>query len=369
MTGPGSERRPSTVTRRRSSPRSRRRRGCSTARRPSVHARPAAAPGRVRRDGPQRGDQRDRAGALGPARAAARGAGLRAAGRARPRAASACTRTSTGRSSEPGAGGLRGGALAIAVAAGFDAVKVAPFDGLRWEPEQDRARSPPDRRRAGPDRRGPRRGRAGRRCADRLSRAVQSADCDRGRPPRWRRSIRTGSRRPSRSATSKAGGASAIPPAPDWPAGSSWSASRRTGGSSRRPGSTCVMPDVKYCGGIGGLAQVTALAASFGTEVAPHNPSGPVATAATAHAALAPATPQIVEFAWGETSWRSELVGGGETIEGGRIRLDGRPGLGSASTRSSRPAIRSRRRRSRPTSGSAESIVAPPIGPSHTYPR
>ncbi len=91
-----------------------------------------------------------------------------------------------------------------------------------------------------------------------------------------------------------------------------------------------VMPDVKYCGGIGGLAQVTALAASFGTEVAPHDPSGPVATAATAHAALASATPQIVEFAWGETSWRSELVGGRETVEGGRIWLDGRPGLGVA---------------------------------------
>ena len=88
------------------------------------------------------------------------------------------------------------------------------------------------------------------------------------------------------------------------------------------------MPDVKYCGGIGGLVQVTALAASFGTEVAPHDPSGPVSMAATAHGALASATPQIVEFAWGETSWRSELVRGGETIDGGRIRLDGRPGLG-----------------------------------------
>jgi len=42
-----------------------------------------------------------------------------------------------------------------------------------------------------------------------------------------------------------------------------------------------VMPDVKYAGGIGGTLRVGELAAAHGTTCAPHNPSGPICHAAS----------------------------------------------------------------------------------------
>ena len=90
-----------------------------------------------------------------------------------------------------------------------------------------------------------------------------------------------------------------------------------------------IMGDVKYCGGIGALRDVAALADAYGIELAPHNPSGPVSTAATAHVAAAmPHVIPIMEFAWGEADWRSSLVGGAEAVDGGRVRVPtgARPG-------------------------------------------
>jgi galactonate dehydratase len=43
-----------------------------------------------------------------------------------------------------------------------------------------------------------------------------------------------------------------------------------------------IMPDVKHCGGILEGRNISALADLEGVKVAPHNPSGPVATAASA---------------------------------------------------------------------------------------
>ena len=116
-----------------------------------------------------------------------------------------------------------------------------------------------------------------------------------------------------------------------------------------------VMPDVKYCGGISGLVQVAAVAESFGVAVAPHDPSGPVSTAATAQAALAAPTPQLVEFALG----RDDVA-----VRAGRRRDDRRRAafVARRSARARRrprrgaspPPTRSSRRRCRPTSGSAE---------------
>ena len=90
-----------------------------------------------------------------------------------------------------------------------------------------------------------------------------------------------------------------------------------------------VLADVKYCGGIAGLAAVATIADSFGIAMSPHNPSGPVSTAATVHVAAASShVVHLTEFAWGEADWRSALVGGAEVIDGGRIRIPRGPGLG-----------------------------------------
>jgi len=89
-----------------------------------------------------------------------------------------------------------------------------------------------------------------------------------------------------------------------------------------------VMPDVKYVGGITGLRAVAAIAASRGILVAPHNPSGPVATLATLAAAAGLPNVLILEHAWGECDWRSPLVGGVERLADGAMRPPDEPGLG-----------------------------------------
>ena len=50
-----------------------------------------------------------------------------------------------------------------------------------------------------------------------------------------------------------------------------------------------VMPDVKHCGGLTEARRIAAIADLYGVAVSPHNPSGPVATAASVHNPMAPA--------------------------------------------------------------------------------
>lgn len=89
-----------------------------------------------------------------------------------------------------------------------------------------------------------------------------------------------------------------------------------------------VMPDVKHCGGIAAALGIAAAAAARGVAFAPHNPSGPVAMAASAQ--IAAALPQVrsLEYAWGEVSWRPELVAPREQIEAGHLIVPTAPGLG-----------------------------------------
>jgi len=44
-----------------------------------------------------------------------------------------------------------------------------------------------------------------------------------------------------------------------------------------------IQPDICHCGGISELRRIAALAEMYGIQVAPHNPKGPVATAASVH--------------------------------------------------------------------------------------
>ena len=88
------------------------------------------------------------------------------------------------------------------------------------------------------------------------------------------------------------------------------------------------MPDVTIVGGISELKKVAALAEARGIPTAPHGPFGPVTTAASVHAMAAhPAFP-ILEYAWGEVPWRHALTLPAEKITNGRIALPQTPGLG-----------------------------------------
>ncbi len=92
----------------------------------------------------------------------------------------------------------------------------------------------------------------------------------------------------------------------------------------------CIMPDVKHCGGIGPLLAIAEAADAYGVTVAPHNPSGPVALAATAQVAATLPTLRAFEYAWGEVAWRPDLVSPRERIEDGAYVLPDTPGIGVA---------------------------------------
>ncbi len=89
-----------------------------------------------------------------------------------------------------------------------------------------------------------------------------------------------------------------------------------------------VMPDVTVVGGIAELKGIAEMAETFGVPTAPHGPFGPVAVSAGMHAMASHPGFLILEFGWGEIPWRKELTIPPEEIVNGRIRPGRRPGLG-----------------------------------------
>jgi len=89
-----------------------------------------------------------------------------------------------------------------------------------------------------------------------------------------------------------------------------------------------IMPDVKHCGGILEGRKIAAMAELDNVAVSPHNPSGPVATAASVQLCAGLSNVSLLEFAWGEVPWRAELINPPEQIVNGRIRVPDTPGFG-----------------------------------------
>ena len=89
-----------------------------------------------------------------------------------------------------------------------------------------------------------------------------------------------------------------------------------------------IMPDVKHCGGLQEARNIAALADLHDVAVSPHNPSGPVATAASVQLCAGMPNFDVLEYQWGEVGWRGDLVDPPERFDNGRIALTGRPGLG-----------------------------------------
>ena len=89
-----------------------------------------------------------------------------------------------------------------------------------------------------------------------------------------------------------------------------------------------ILPDVKHVGGMSGLKKIATLAAARNVMVTPHNPSGPVATAASVQCMASVPNFAILEYAWGEVDWRATLIDPPEEIVGGFIDVPSRTGLG-----------------------------------------
>jgi galactonate dehydratase len=86
-----------------------------------------------------------------------------------------------------------------------------------------------------------------------------------------------------------------------------------------------IMPDVKHVGGFGPLLGVLRQSAGR-IEVSPHNPAGPISTAASLHAAAVhPESVRSLEYAFDRRRTRRST---GETIERGVLLLGDTPGWG-----------------------------------------
>jgi len=89
-----------------------------------------------------------------------------------------------------------------------------------------------------------------------------------------------------------------------------------------------VMPDVKVTGGMLELKKIAAQAEGAGLMCSPHGPASPIGNAAAAHVMATVPNFEIFEFSYGEVPWRSELVDPPERVESSSLILPDRPGLG-----------------------------------------
>ncbi len=89
-----------------------------------------------------------------------------------------------------------------------------------------------------------------------------------------------------------------------------------------------LMPDVKYCGGMLELKKIAALAEAAGMPVSPHGPASPVGNVVAAHLCAGLPNFLILELAYGEVPWRAELIDPPEQLFNGLLALSERPGLG-----------------------------------------
>jgi galactonate dehydratase len=88
------------------------------------------------------------------------------------------------------------------------------------------------------------------------------------------------------------------------------------------------MPDVKYCGGMLELKKIAALAEALNIPIAPHGPASPVGNVAAAHVCASVPNSLILEYSFGEVDWREQLIQPAEKLAGGVLTVSSRPGLG-----------------------------------------
>jgi len=89
-----------------------------------------------------------------------------------------------------------------------------------------------------------------------------------------------------------------------------------------------VMPDVKVCGGMWEMKKIGAMAEGAGLPVSPHGPASPVGNVAAAHVSATMPNFNILEYSFGEAPWRAELIDPPEQLSGGNLPLTDRPGFG-----------------------------------------
>ena len=90
-----------------------------------------------------------------------------------------------------------------------------------------------------------------------------------------------------------------------------------------------IMPDVKYAGGLATVLEIAELAERSGVACSPHNPSGPICHGHSVQVSAAVSGFLILEMQFDETPLFDEIVAGDSfRPSAGRIRVPDRPGLG-----------------------------------------
>lgn len=89
-------------------------------------------------------------------------------------------------------------------------------------------------------------------------------------------------------------------------------------------------PDITHCGGLSEARRIATLAEAYRIPIAPHNPQGPVSTAASLELGFATPGYLICESVHQDVPWRQDVVSEGFQIEekGRIVRPNTRPGLG-----------------------------------------
>ncbi|MBX3011318.1 MAG: galactonate dehydratase [Caldilineaceae bacterium] len=88
-----------------------------------------------------------------------------------------------------------------------------------------------------------------------------------------------------------------------------------------------IQPDLCHAGGISECKKIAALAEAYYVKVAPHNPQGPVATAAAAHLCMAIPNFHILEYVRQEP-YRDQALRDAWVVQAGHLEVPDRPGLG-----------------------------------------
>jgi galactonate dehydratase len=88
--------------------------------------------------------------------------------------------------------------------------------------------------------------------------------------------------------------------------------------------------DLTHCGGFTAARRIASLADAHGIALAPHNPQGPVSTAASLEFGFSQPNYVICETVHADVPWRQDVVKEGFTVERqGRLgKPNTRPGLG-----------------------------------------
>ena len=91
-----------------------------------------------------------------------------------------------------------------------------------------------------------------------------------------------------------------------------------------------IQPDITHCGGLTEARRIAAMAEAYRVAVAPHNPQGPVSTAASLELGFATPSYVICESVHADVPWRADVVKEGFRIDLATrtVRPSERPGLG-----------------------------------------